>query len=222
MFGLVSAAILPRLWVWADHWSLWGQLLWRGIFAILLLATLIYPVLGTRTRVDDRFPGDFNRPPLGTLDGLAYMTVGTFEWPAGNSVQLRYDYEAIRWLQEHVPGTPILAEAKVGYYREGGMRIAAYTGLPSILGGLHQNEQHYPWRVGERDAIVNEFLSTPDPARTLQLINQLGISYIYLGQIERITHGVFIQDKFEQLRTQGALEAVFENEQTKIYKVAKK
>lgn len=221
MFALVSAAILPRLWLWAENWPLWGQLLGRGVFVLLLLATLIYPVLGTRTRIDDRFPGDFNRPPVGTLDGLAYMTVGTFEWPAGNPIQLRYDYEAIRWLQAHVPGTPIIAEAKVGYYREGGMRVAAYTGLPSILGGLHQNEQHHSWQVGERDAVVNEFWSSPDPARTQQLINQLGISYIYLGQVERITHGVFIEDKFNQLQAQGTLEVVFENEQTKIYKVVR-
>ncbi len=221
IFGLVSAVMLPRLWQWGENWSLWGQLLWRGAFAVLLLATLIYPVLGTRTRVDDRFPGDINRPPIGTIDGLAYMTVGTFEWPAGHSIQLHYDYEAIRWLQDNVPGTPVIAEAKVGYYREGGMRVAAYTGLPSILGGLHQNEQRYPWQVGDRDFVVSEFWSSPDPARTLELIDQLGISYIYIGQIERIIHGASIQDKFEQLRAQEELELVFENEQTKIYRVVR-
>jgi uncharacterized membrane protein len=158
---------------------------------------------------------------MGTLDGLAYMTVGVFEWPAGSPIELKYEYEAIRWLQDNVPGTPIIAEAKVGYYREGGMRAAAYTGLPSILGGLHQNEQRYPWQVGDRDFVVSEFWSSPDPARTLQLIEELDISYIYIGQIERITHGASIADKFEQLRAQGALEMVFENEQTRIYKVVK-
>ena len=76
------------------------------------------------------------------------MTVGTFEWPADRPIELKYDYEAIHWLQDNVSGTPIIAEAKVGYYREGGMRVAAYTGLPSILGGLHQNEQRYASQVG--------------------------------------------------------------------------
>jgi uncharacterized membrane protein len=221
MFGLAAAVILPRLWQWSDHWPLPGLLLWRAMVVILLLAGLIYPILGTRTRVDDRFPGDHNRPPIGTLDGLAYMTVGVFEWPAGSPIELKYDYEAIRWLQDNVSGTPIIAEAKVGYYREGGMRVAAYTGLPSILGGLHQNEQRYAWQVGDRDFLVGEFWSSPDPARTLQLVNALGISYIYLGQIERITHGALVADKFEQLRDQGALELVFENEQTRIYRVVR-
>lgn len=221
MFGLVAAVALPQLWQWAWRWPWPAQLAWRGAVMVLLMACLIYPVLGTRTRVDDRFPGDQNRPALGTLDGLAYMTVGTFEWPAGIPIELEYDYEAIRWLQENVPGTPVLAEAKVGYYREGGMRVAAYTGLPSILGGLHQSEQRYASQVGDRDFVVSEFWTTPDPQRTLELIDRLGLEYIYVGQIERITHGSYIEEKFEQLRQQGALELVFVNEKTKIYRVVK-
>jgi uncharacterized membrane protein len=50
-------------------------------------------------------------------------------------------------------------------------------------------------------------------------VRELDISYIYLGQIERITHGYYIEDKFEQLRAQGSLEVVFRNEKTTIYKV---
>jgi len=224
MFGLVAAVILPRLWHLAWQWPLSSQLIWQGGVLILLLASLIYPVLGTRTRIDDRFPGDDNRPAIGTLDGLAYMTVGEFEfeWPYGsrtfNRIDLQYDYEAIRWLQNNVQGTPVIAEAKVGYYREGGMRVAAYTGLPSVLGGLHQNEQHPPSQISARDLVFNEFWTTPDPARTLELIEDLDISYIYVGQLERIIYGDQTVDKFEQLRAQGELELVFENEKTRIYK----
>jgi uncharacterized membrane protein len=82
---------------------------------------------------------------------------------------------------------------------------------------LHQNEQHPAWQIGDRDGVVNEFWSTSDPARTLELIDTLDISYIYIGQVERITYGPQIDDKFEQLRQQGELEVVFENEKTKIY-----
>ena len=101
------------------------------------------------------------------FDGATIMIGGFGE--AGSPIELQYDYEAIRWLQENVPGTPVIAEAKVGYYREGGMRVAAYTGLPSVLGGLHQNEQRYSSQVGERDFVVNEFWNTPDPARARPL-----------------------------------------------------
>jgi YYY domain-containing protein len=218
MFGVVTAVMLSQIWEWAWRWSGPAQFVWRGAALVLLLAGLIYPVLGTRTRVEDRFPGRDNRPAIGTLDGLAYMATGSFEWPAGNPIQLRYDYEAIRWLQDNVAGTPILAEAKIGYYREGGMRVAAYTGLPSVLGGLHQNEQRYGSQISDRDFVVTEFWTTPDPDRTRVLIDELGISYIYLGQIERATYGDHVAQKFEQLRTQGILELVYENEETKIYK----
>ncbi len=221
LFGLAAGVILPQLWDWAWRWSWPAQLAWRGAVILLLMASLIYPLLGTRTRLDDRFPGDFNRPAIGTLDGLAYMTVGEFEWPAGRPIELRYDYEAIRWLQKNVEGTPVIAEAKVGYYREGGMRVAAYTGLPSVMGNLHQSEQRYASQVGARDFLVSELWSTPDPDRTLELLDQLDVTYIYVGQIERITHGDYIGEKFEQLRQQGALELVFENEKTKIYKIVK-
>ncbi|MBN1991739.1 MAG: glycosyltransferase family 39 protein [Anaerolineae bacterium] len=221
IFGVVAAVTLPQLWAWSGRWSWPGQLAWQDAVLLLLLATLVYPALGTRTRVNDRFPGDDNRPPIGTLDGLAYMTVGTFEWPAGKLIELKYDYEAIRWLQANVFGTPIIAEAKVGYYREGGMRVAAYTGLPSVLGGLHQNEQRYARQVGERDFMINQFWTTPDPRRTLELIDELNITYVYLGQLERITYGDHVAVEFEQLATQGELALVFENEKTKIYKRVK-
>ncbi|MCB0194668.1 MAG: glycosyltransferase family 39 protein [Anaerolineae bacterium] len=218
IFGIVAGVVLPQVWNASMQWSIPKAVVWRGAVLILLVAGLVYPIFGTRTRVDDRFPGDQNRPPIGTLNGLAYMTAGTFEWPAGNPINLSYDYEAIRWLQDNVEGTPILAEAKIGYYREGGMRVAAYTGLPSILGGLHQNEQRYPSQIGDRDWVVNDLWNTLDPNRALELIDQLNITYIYVGQVEKATYGPFVGDKFETLREQGQLELVFENAETKIYK----
>ncbi len=217
LLGVASGVILPHLWLWSRRWPVWTQVTWQAVGLALLLAVLVYPLLGTRTRINDRFPGDGNRPAIGTLDGLAYMTVGVFEWPAGRPVELSYDYAAIRWLQEHVSGTPIIAEAKIGYYREGGMRVAAYTGLPSVLGGLHQNEQRYASQIGQRDALVNDFWTAPDLARTGSLLAELNISYIYVGQVERITYGNHVGDKFDQLAAQGILKVVFENEKTKIY-----
>ncbi len=219
MFGIVVAVTLPQLWELAWQWSILKQIIWRGATIFLLLAGLVYPVFGTRTRIDDRFPGEQNRPPTGTLDGMAYMRGGIFEWPAGNPIELSYDDEAIRWLQDNVTGTPILAEAKIGYYREGGMRVAAYTGLPSILGGLHQNEQRPPAQVGQRDFVVNQFWQTPDAGQARRFIRQLGINYIYVGQIEQTTYGDTSLSKFDTLAGQGNLELVFENERTKIYRV---
>ena len=198
----------------------------------LIVASLVYPALGTPTRVRDRFD---RSPPVGTLDGMAYMTAGTLVWPENNPIKLEYDYEAIRWLQDNVKGTPVLAEAKIGYYREGGMRVASYTGLPLPLGGLHQNEQRWPEQVGQRDGRYMEFWNTTDPARAWELIQELDISYIYLGQLEQTLYnphltgslmqwGVtfFVTDginKFDALVDQDILNVAYENERTRIYQV---
>ena len=99
------------------------------------------------------------------------------------------------------------------------MRVAAYTGLPSILGGLHQNEQRPPSQVAQRDGLVNEFWHSADPVRVEQLIRQLGISYIYVGQLERAVYGETVANKFEELRQRGLLTVVYENDQTTIYRV---
>jgi len=215
IFGIAAAVMLPQLWVWCWQWRIWNQLSWRLGITILLMGGLIYPALGTPTRLESRFPGDW--PEFGTLDGLAYMTVGQFQSPDGGPIILSYDYEAINWLIENVTGTPIIAEAKIGYYREGGMRVAAYTGLPSILGGLHQGEQRYASQIGRRDPSVNEFWNNPDPSITWQRMQELEIEYVYVGQVERATHGSQVDAKFAQLYTQGLLTLVYENQYTKIY-----
>ena len=131
----------------------------------------------------------------------------------------------------------MLAEAKIGYYREGGMRVTSYTGLPMPLGGLHQNEQRWPEQVGDRDGRYMEFWNTTDPARTWELIQELDITYIYIGQLEQTLYdsnltGSLIQwgvtffvpagvHKFDTLVDQGHLTIVYENEHTRIYRTIK-
>ncbi|MGQ9785533.1 MAG: DUF2298 domain-containing protein [Anaerolineae bacterium] len=233
LLGVAVAALLPGLWKRVAGWqhARW-TLAWKTLMIGLLFASLVYPLFGTRTRVLDRFD---DPPSIGTLDGMAYMTTGKLHWPHGNVIELKYDYEAIRWLQEQVAGTPVLAEAKIGYYREGGMRVSSYTGLPMPLGGLHQNEQRWPDQIGQRDGLYMEFWNTEDLERAWELIQQLHISYIYLGQLERTLYnpeiassvegwGVSFLDpagyeKFERLHAQGRLELVYENPRTRIYRV---
>ena len=190
---------------------------WIGVFLFLLLSSCVYPILGTQARVNDRFPGA--RPPIGTLDGMAYMTVGSYAWPdASNIIELKYDYQAIRWLLENVKGTPVIAEAVLPYYREGGLRVSSYTGLPTLL-GAHQSEQRYAWQVGERDGEAREFFNTPSIDRALQLIRKLRISYIYIGQLERTVYDPKGLAKFDEMVRRGELEVVYENERVRIYRV---
>ena len=232
MLGIAAAYLVVTLWERAAAWRrAWLGLVWQGGMSLLIMAALVYPLLGTPSRVHDRFA---QPPPIGTLDGMAYMTTGKLMWPQDNVIDLWYDYQAIRWLQANVEGTPVVAEAKIGYYREGGMRVSSYTGLPTPLGGLHQSEQRWPEQIGQRDGLYMEFWNTDDPARAWQLIQTLDISYIYLGQLEQTLYnpkltGTLMQwgvtyyassglGKFDTLRAEGRLELVYQNERTRIYR----
>jgi YYY domain-containing protein len=235
MLGIALGCLLVLLWGRALHWQKWVLAVgWQLAIVLLAAASLVYPVLGTRTRIHDRFD---ETPEVGTLDGMAYMTAGTLRWPQNNEIELVYDYEAIRWLQRNVRGTPVVAEAKIGYYREGGMRVAAYTGLPTPLGGLHQSEQRPGSEIAPRDSAYMEFWNTPSPERAWQLIQDLDISYVYLGQLEKTlfdpaqtevlrqwgvtNYSPQGRQKFDALLQQGRLKPVFQNERTEILAVVK-
>ncbi len=210
-----------------------GASVWRWVWLItlgvLFALGLVFLVLGTKSRVNDRFPGP--RPPRNTLDGMAYMTVGRYNWPDNShTIELKYDYDAIRWLQAHVTGTPVVAEApaswyevngrNVGYdyYRAGGLRVGSMTGLPILL-GQHQGEQRYGWQVGQREQTARELWQTTDLNRARQLIDQLHVDYIYVGQLERILFTPEQLAKFDALVRSGEAEVVYQNPGVTIYRI---
>jgi len=219
LFGLGLGAALPRMWEAVGRWrSAAGRRLWTVALALLLFGSLIYPVLATPVRVKDRFPGA--RPPVGTLDGLAFMTVGRFSWPDENyPIELKWDYDAIRWLQENVEGTPVVAEATLAYYREHGGRVASYTGLPMLLGHHQQGEQRYGSQTGPRSHEADVFFNSTDVGQAQRIIEDLSIRYIYIGQLERNYYNAAGLEKFDRMVEGDYLGVVFQNEGVIIYGV---
>ncbi|MGQ9586269.1 MAG: DUF2298 domain-containing protein [Anaerolineae bacterium] len=218
LLGCGTAAALPPLWSWiATRRSQGWRWAWQVTFALLLAGAFLFLPVGTVARVQDRFPGE--RPPLGTLDGMVYMTVGRYNWPdPSHPIELKWDYLALQWLIENVKGTPVVAEGRIDYYREGGMRVASYTGLPTFL-GAHQGEQRYDWQVGERDGIAREFFNTPNISRAQEIIRNLHVEYIYIGTLERTVYDPPGIEKFEKMEQAGILEVVYQNDQVTIYRV---
>jgi YYY domain-containing protein len=190
---------------------------WTAVFVLLLAASMAYPLWGTPARLSQRLVGW--RPPFGTLNGLDYMRNGSYTWPDdSHRIELQYDWEAIQWLLANVRGNPVVAEsAEVDYYRAGGTRVASLTGI-SGLRGMHESEQRAGEAVGERDGLHREFWNTQDETRTKELIDQLQISLIYVGELERHQHPDGVQ-KLERMAQRRQLEKLYSNAGVTIYGV---
>jgi uncharacterized membrane protein len=203
----------------------WLVIAWGVILALLLVASLAYPIYGTRARLDMRMVGW--RPPFGTLNGLDYMRQGSYTWRGRDAtgqelpetlIELRYDWPALEWLLDNVRGNGVIVEsAEKDYYRAGGTRAASFTGL-SGLSGMHEGEQRYDEELGPRNQLHQEFWNTLDVPRTQQIIAELDIALIYAGQLEQYLHPAAVE-KLAQMARQGLLTPVYSNERTVIYAV---
>jgi Flp pilus assembly protein TadD len=75
------------------------------------------------------------------------------------------------------------------FYRNYGVRIAANTGFPTVLGRLHEDEQRPSGPVVERENDVKTIYSTPDKATALDLLAKYQVEYVYVGPHERLFYG---------------------------------
>ena len=191
------------------------RLSWSTAFALLLAASLAFPLLGTPSRLDSRFPNW--RPRFGTLNGMDFMDGGVFNWQ-GTDIQFSHDRAAIEWLLDNVRGNVVILEANESdYYRAAGTRAATFTGLSGLRGG-HVREQRYMAQVQPREQLHEQFWNSNDPARMMQIIDELDVALIYVGQLERSLHLGGVQS-VEQMAREGLLQPLFQTEQTTIYGV---
>lgn len=200
------------------RWRLkpWG-VAWLGVFALLLASAGVYPILGTRARLSDRF----TVLPL-TLDGTIYMERAVYGDDHGEAV-LRWDREAIRWLWERVQGSPVVAEANTPLYRWGG-RVSVYTGLPSVVGwSWHQMQQRCGKPdcppVEERLADIQHLYTTVDITTAQEILKRYGVRYVYVGETERLYYPPEGLDKFTEMERRGLLRVAYLNEKVIIYQV---
>jgi uncharacterized membrane protein len=194
LWGLVAAVasvwLLRRGWRQRGGWRWWGA----GL-AGLAAACLIYPVLATPVKTGLRFA---QLPP--TLDGMAYMQAAVYQ-DRGQTIPLRPDYDAIRWLQDHLPGSPTILEAHAPEYRWGA-RVSIYTGLPTVIGwNWHQRQQRgdFGWMVLERVNDVQRMYETTSRDELLRLLGKYGVEYIYIGPYERAYYAEPGLRKFREL-----------------------
>jgi tetratricopeptide (TPR) repeat protein len=183
------------------------------LLAPLLAIALLFVLVGTPSRLANRF--DPRAAP--TLDGMAFMDYATFTHE-GQRVNLRPDGKAIAWINENIVGTPVLAQSGLWFYRTYGIRVAANTGLPTIVSALHENEQRDPSIVGIRDSDIQTLFRTPDPVIAEQILQKYRVNYVYVGSIEHAFYPEEGINKFEAMRG-SSLNLVYYTPGVQIYRV---
>ena len=181
---------------------------WMAVLLVLVGSSLVYTALGSRARISDRF----NDGPS-TLDGTAYMSEALHQ-EQGQPIELRWDLEAIEWVQDNVSGSPVILEAHLSQYRWGA-RFANNTGLPTVIGWpWHQIQQRttYSFAIDDRAQDVREMYETLNEERATDLLRRYRVKYVVVGDLERIIYPGDGLAKFESLGRK-----VFENHGTAIY-----
>ncbi len=216
LLGLSAAAgfgwTLASTFKWTPAW----RTIWQTMIILLTAAAGLYPLLGGTAKIKDRMAENV---PL-TLDGMAFMEYSQFD-DLGVQMDLNQDYQAIRWLQENIADSPVIIEGNMVEYHWG-TRNTIYTGLPNVIGwNWHQRQQRASASedfVQERISEVNEFYLTTEPDQAKSILDDYGVKYIILGQLERALYPGPGLEKFNELN--GILwDEVYHSEETVIYQV---
>jgi YYY domain-containing protein len=171
-------------------------------FWLLFAMGMVYPVLGNISRA-----GNFAHRP--NLDGTAYLAT---EQPD--------DYAAISWLNEHVADAPVILETPgtggSSYVYEG--RVSALTGLPTLLGWAgHEGQWRGNYDVqSAREPDIAAIYNTFDPQEALAILDKYGITYVYVGPLERSTYDPRGLEKLPVL-----MDVVYQQDGVTIYRVRK-
>ncbi|MDH7490554.1 MAG: DUF2298 domain-containing protein [Anaerolineae bacterium] len=165
IFGLGAAG--------RSRWARVGRGAFAAVFAVLLAASLVYTFAAGYSKAGG-FRGE------ATLNCLAFVQK---YYPA--------EYDAIQWLNANAQDAPVILEATGGSYSEAA-RVSARTGLPTVLGWDFHEQQ---WRgkrnpAGSRASDVERIYLAPDSPESLTLLDTYGISYIYIGDLERSKYGL--------------------------------
>ena len=206
IYEVSISAVSLKAW---ERWVARGvQVIWTAAVLVLFLAGLVYPIVGSYQRTNHY------AQRTNSLDGLNYLQ----SYDPG-------DYAAIRWLNSHVQGSPVIVEAfnlQGGDYSDYG-RISAFTGLPTLMGWAGHE---YQWRVNwlndannaadfyRRGADITAIYTNTNPEAVLSLLKRYDAHYLYVGSIEKTTYPQANLNRFS-----GFMQTVYSANDVTIYEV---
>jgi YYY domain-containing protein len=187
--------------------------IWIAGLLLLLLASAVYPLVGTYARTNHYMQR------TNSLDGIDYLKnckVPDCDYDTAG------DYAAIRWLNSRVSGDPVLVEA-VGDDYTSYARISAFTGLPTPIGWIGHE---YQWRVNwlnnglnavdfdSRKSDVDTIYTDPHPSVVMNLLARYHVQYLYVGLLEHMKY-----PKANLQRFSAFLHVVYSAQGVTIYQV---
>ncbi|GJQ35829.1 MAG: hypothetical protein JETCAE01_18390 [Anaerolineaceae bacterium] len=219
MFAVSAAAAFGWLLPAFSQWRLkWRAVYQTGVY-ILLACAFMFTLTAATDKISDRMNPDAQH----SLDSMEFMAHSQ-HWD-GQMMDLVEDYRAIRWMQDNVQGSPVIAEANCTEYRWC-TRFTIYTGLPGVVGwNWHQRQQRgiFAPQVEERVREVSGFYTNPDITLALAFIDKYDVRYIVVGQLERNVYSALpdIPDGLEKFPAyEGTYwDAVYQDTNTTIYEV---
>ncbi|MGD0205488.1 MAG: DUF2298 domain-containing protein [Dehalococcoidia bacterium] len=200
---LLSIGGAVGLYYLAVHWRArrpavaLGRLCWAALTATIIAAALVYTVAATFERT-----GGFTNARH--MDGLVHV-----------QVQHPDEYNAIRWLNDNVSGTPVILEA-VGEGYTDYARISSRTGLPTVLGWAGHESL---WRgsdkpfAGRQDDVARAYTTT-SPGEAKDILEKYHVEYVYVGYLEKEAYGEAGLAKFGTF-----MEVAYRNDSVTIYRM---
>jgi uncharacterized membrane protein len=216
LMGIVAAAAFGWLWPSISAMRTAPRRIWVGALRVLVFLAALYPLLATRAKMMDRWA--LNAPT--TLDGMAFMPY-TERYENGVAFSLKPDYDALRWMQDNIQGTPVVLETHTIEYQWGN-RVTVYTGLPAIVGWNWHQRQQRPDQADEvlnRVLIIDSIYNTQNADEALAMLREYNVSLIYVGDLERAYYNKTGLSKFRTLADEGVLSVIYDHEGTVIYQV---
>jgi YYY domain-containing protein len=220
LFSVSAAAAFGWLLNAFPQWTARWRTVYQSGLYLLLAGTFMFTITATTDKISDRLTPTAPH----TLDGITYMK--TSEHWDGQLMDLSEDYRAIRWMQDHVKGSPVIVEANCPEYRWC-TRYTIYTGLPGVLGwNWHQRQQRAliaPNIITDRVAEIGTFYTTNDIEWARAFLKKYQVKYIVVGQLEHniyppIEHTPDGLIKFEQYEGKY-WKAVYRDKNTILYEV---
>jgi uncharacterized membrane protein len=183
MLSVSAAAALGWLWNDLSRWSAnWRSVLQAGL-SFLFVGASLFTVTASADKIADRMTADTPR----TLDSMDYMKYASY-FDHGQNLILNDDYQAIRWMQDNVQGSPVIVEAApAGRQYEWHSRFTIYTGLPGVVGWQwHQQQQRvlFSQQVINRGMEVDAFYNTLDQNEAATFLRKYEARYVIVGQLE--------------------------------------